>query len=131
MSSARIAIVPAATRDTTAAIASARRRPSSQAAAPCGRDPDDRGGGPREDHAEPAGDARDHPEPLPLPEREREQADGERRAGERREVVDPEERRLALSGAAALELVQNAEELQERPERRGGAPRGERRRAAA
>jgi hypothetical protein len=41
------------------------------------------------------------------------------------EVVDPEERRLALARPAALELVQHAEELEERPDRRRGAPRGD------
>ncbi len=126
MSSARIAIVPPATSDHDGGDrerATTAEQPGSRAG---GGDADDGGGRPREDHAEPADDPRDDPEPPPLPEREREQADRERRAGERGEVVDAEERRLALPGPTALELVQDAEELQERSERRRGAPRGER-----
>ena len=125
MSSARIAIVPAATSDTTAAIASARRRPSSQAAAPAAATPTTAAVAPERITPSPPTIPATTPSRFRSPSASASRPIGERRAGERREVVDAEERRLALSGPAALELVQDAEELEERPERRRGAPRGE------
>ena len=59
-------------------------------------------------------------------QRDADRADDERRARERGEVVDPDERRLALARPLALELRDDAEELEQAPPGRGDAPRHER-----
>ena len=59
-------------------------------------------------------------------ERDADRADDERRAGESREVVDPDERRLPLPRPLSLELRDDAEELEEAPRGRRDAPRDER-----
>ena len=58
---------------------------------------------------------------------ERDQRDRERGAGQGREVVDADERRLPLSRAPSLELVDQAEKLEQPPRRRGHADEDERR----
>ena len=125
MSSARIAIVPAATSDTTAAIASARRRPSSQAAAPAAATPTTAAVAPERITPSPP------TIPATTPSRFRSPS-----ASASRPIASVAPESAARSwiprndgsrcpGPAALELVQDAEELEERPERRRGAPRGE------
>ena len=54
------------------------------------------------------------------------ESDGERRARERGQVVDPEEGRLALERPLPLELVHESGELEQAPAGRGGAPGGDR-----
>ena len=80
----------------------------------------------REDHAERAGDHA-HERPAPpcrpaVPERDPQRAHDERRARERGEVVDADERRLPLARPLALELGDDAEELEEPPRGRRDAP---------
>ena len=64
-----------------------------------------------------ARDRRDDRRAAPLSERDRRDSDHERRARERGEVLDPEERHLALVGPLALELVHESEEMATRPRR--------------
>ena len=88
--------------------------------------PEHRGHRAREHHAERARRERDvRPAPARGPsfaERDADRAHDEGRPGERREVVDPHERGLALTRALPLELGHDPEELEEPPGRRGDAP---------
>ena len=59
-------------------------------------------------------------------EREQRESDRERGPRERREVVDAEERGLALERSLPLELVHKPGELEQSPDGRGRAPRGDR-----
>ena len=68
------------------------------------------------DGAGDAGHPGDLPQCPPSPQRERRVRDPEGRARDGREVVVPEERDLSLERPAALELVDEAEELQAAPE---------------
>jgi hypothetical protein len=79
-------------------------------------EPEHRGHRPRQDDAERAGRERDRRPAMPdrpaLAECEPDRADHERRARERRQVVDPDERRLPLPRSLPLELGHDAEKLE-------------------
>ena len=103
-------------------------------------EPDHGGHRAREHDAERAGRDRDErPAAARGPtvaERDADRAEDERRARQRREVVDPDEGRLPLPRPLALELRDDPEELEEAPggrrdapgdRARGGAARGPRR----
>ena len=101
--------------------------PRDRKRADCGeRDPDRACERAREDEPEGAARSR-HPREEALaracrPQREQGDPDRKRTSGERGEVVDAEERRLALERPLALELVHESGELQQSPGRRRGAP---------